>query len=209
MLRKPDHPSITGLPDNDILKMTVKLLETWGPVPKKAGRLGPMVLLEFSQVEIAEEAFGLLTLWGFNAIQEEGWITVSSRTQGNPFVDQRVFQAVFQGHLQRDASANYKLYRQLIDEELKELDAAATPEDHLDAIIDLIYVTIGAGVSLRHDMQGAWDEVHRTNMAKLGPDGKPIIRGDGKVTKPEGWQGPQLGPFVGVRLELPLIQVEA
>ena len=206
MLRKPDHASITSLPDDDMLKVVCKLLETWGPEPKKAGRLGPMVLLEFVAEENTLAAYDLLKLWGFNAMMEECWITVSTRVQGNPFVDQRVFQAVFQGHLQRDAVANYQLYRDLIDEELRELDRAATPEEHLDALIDLIYVTIGAGVALRHDMQGAWNEVHRTNMAKLGPDGKPIIReSDGKVQKPEGWLPPELERFVGHRLEgLPL-----
>lgn len=207
MLRKPDHASIASLPDDDMLKVVCKLLETWGPQPKKAGRLGPMVLLEFVAEENTLAAYDLLKLWGFNAMMEECWITVSTRVQGNPFVDQRVFQAVFQGHLQRDAVANYQLYRDLIDEELRELDRAATPEEHLDALIDLIYVTIGAGVALRHDMQGAWNEVHRTNMAKLGPDGKPIIReSDGKVQKPEGWLPPELERFVGVRMDFPQVE---
>ena len=203
MLRKPDHASIGALPDDDMLKVVCKLLETYGPPVKKAGRLGPMVLLEFAAEGNTLAAYDLLKLWGFNAIMEECWITVCTRTQGNPFVDQRVFQAVFQNHIQRDPEANYLLYRSLIQEELKELDEAKTPEEHLDAIIDLIYVVIGAGVALEHDMQGAWDEVHRTNMAKLGDDGKPIIReSDGKVQKPEGWTPPDLSRFIGHRLSV-------
>lgn len=120
----------------------------------------------------------------------------------SPFADQREFEAAFHGHFLGKPEEGYALYRKLIDEELAELDAATTAEEHLDAIIDLIYVVIGAGNALGHDLASAWAEVHRTNMAKLGPDGKPIVReSDGKILKPEGWVPPKLAPFVGHVLE--------
>lgn len=119
----------------------------------------------------------------------------------NPFTDQLHFQHVFQQHLLKYPEKNYALYRKLIAEELNELDTATTAEEHLDALIDLIYVVIGAGTALGHDMQGAWEEIHKTNMAKLDADGNPIIREDGKVVNPEGWTPPNLKPFVGHVLE--------
>ena len=118
----------------------------------------------------------------------------------NVFEDQKDFQTVFQGHLSPTPIENYRLYRKLIAEELGELDSATSPEEHLDALIDLIYVTVGAGIALGHDMEKAWREVHRTNMNKLPPRGKPIIREDGKVVKPEGWEPPKLAGFVGQAL---------
>lgn len=44
-------------------------------------------------------------------------------------------------------------------------------------------------------------EVHRSNMSKLGPDGKPIIATSGRVVKPEGWTGPDLASILGVEPE--------
>ena len=46
---------------------------------------------------------------------------------------------------------------------------------------------------LRVPFNEAWAVVHVSNMAKLGPDGKPIYREDGKILKPEGWQPPDIG----------------
>src|SRR5690349_12745579 len=77
----------------------------------------------------------------------------------------------------------------LIAEELEELKAALDnndPLETLDALIDLQYVLDGAFLSLGlHDVKdAAFNEVHRSNMSKLGEDGKPIRReSDGKVMK--------------------------
>jgi len=68
-----------------------------------------------------------------------------------------------------------------------------------DGIIDSIYVLVGCGISLGIPLQKAWDEVQRCNMAKLGPDGKPIRRADGKVLKPEGWLPPDMYKVLGLR----------
>jgi len=59
-------------------------------------------------------------------------------------------------------------------------------------LADLAYVTYGAAVSLGIDLDAAIRAVHASNMAKLGADGRPILRADGKVLKPEGWQAPDV-----------------
>ncbi|WP_349238414.1 hypothetical protein [Nocardioides sp. InS609-2] len=59
-----------------------------------------------------------------------------------------------------------------------------------DALADLNVVGKGSALTLGIPVDDAFRIVHRTNMAKLGPDGEPIRRDDGKVQKPEGWQPP-------------------
>jgi predicted HAD superfamily Cof-like phosphohydrolase len=115
----------------------------------------------------------------------------------NPFQDQTQFmQACDQtvGHFNRD---QYQLYCNLIKEEFGELVASSTKEDDLDALIDILVVTIGAINSLGADAEGAWKEVMQTNFAKIDRDtGKVRKREDGKVLKPDGWQPPNLIPFI-------------
>ena len=88
----------------------------------------------------------------------------------------------------------------LLSEEVQEYAEAARAGDLvevLDALADIGYIL--AGTIINHGMQhiynGAFDEVHRSNMAKL-VDGKVLRREDGKVLKPEGWQPPQLTQFL-------------
>jgi predicted HAD superfamily Cof-like phosphohydrolase len=95
------------------------------------------------------------------------------------------------------------LYVKLIDEEWNELhealEAQAEPDrvETLDALVDLLVVTLGAIHSMGADSQGAWDEVMRTNFAKVDPaTGKVRRREDGKVLKPSDWTPPNLEPFV-------------
>ena len=88
----------------------------------------------------------------------------------------------------------------LLREEVEEYAEAARTGDLvevLDALADIGYIL--AGTILNHGMQNiyddAFDEVHRSNMAKL-VDGKVLRREDGKVMKPQGWTAPQLAQFV-------------
>lgn len=67
-----------------------------------------------------------------------------------------------------------------------------------DALADLVYVINGAALCYGIDLDEVFEEVHRSNMAKLGPDGKPIYREDGKVLKPEGWEPPDIAGVLGV-----------
>ena len=92
------------------------------------------------------------------------------------------------------------LYKSLIGEEVSELIHAIQINDRteqLDALIDILVVTAGALHSLGVDSEAAWDEVMRTNFAKVDPvTGKVKRREDGKILKPDGWQPPQLKQFV-------------
>jgi len=88
----------------------------------------------------------------------------------------------------------------LLEEEVREYAEAARSGDLvevLDALADIGYIL--AGTIINHGMQDlyddAFDEVHRSNMAKL-VDGKVLRREDGKVLKPEGWQPPNLAQFL-------------
>lgn len=90
----------------------------------------------------------------------------------------------------------------LLAEELDELKEALEQGDlieTLDALIDLQYVLDGAFLSfgLQHVKEAAFDEVHRSNMSKLGADGKPIRREpDGKVLKGPDYFKPDIVQFI-------------
>ncbi len=81
----------------------------------------------------------------------------------------------------------------LIAEEFKELQEARAAGDLdgvIDALQDLKYVIYGYELRMGISSEDHFAEVHAANMRKLGPDGKPIYRDDGKILKPEGWTGP-------------------
>jgi predicted HAD superfamily Cof-like phosphohydrolase len=91
----------------------------------------------------------------------------------------------------------YQMYCNLIAEEFDELVASKTKVDDLDALIDILVVTIGAIHSLGVDAEGAWREVMNSNFAKIDREtGKVRKREDGKVLKPLGWTAPNLEPYV-------------
>ena len=90
----------------------------------------------------------------------------------------------------------------LIDEELKELGQAIEERNIVevaDALTDLLYVVYGAGHSFGLDLDKCFEEVHNSNMTKLGPEGKPIYREDGKVMKGPGYRAPDLKTTLGLR----------
>ena len=90
----------------------------------------------------------------------------------------------------------------LLAEELDELKDALAQGDAvetLDALIDLQYVLDGAFLSfgMQDLKQAAFEEVHRSNMSKLGEDGKPIRReSDGKVLKGPNYFKPDMAQFI-------------
>jgi predicted HAD superfamily Cof-like phosphohydrolase len=93
--------------------------------------------------------------------------------------------------------SQYTMYKSLIAEEFRELQEAHDMEAELDALIDILVVTIGAIHSAGFDAEGAWKEVMSTNFAKINKDtGKVRKREDGKVLKPQGWEPPNLKPFL-------------
>ena len=114
----------------------------------------------------------------------------------NPFKDQEKFMRACDQTVGEVNGRQFSLYKKLIEEEVQELHDAASQVDELDALIDILVVTIGAIHSMGADGEGAWKEVMRTNFAKIDPEtGKVRKREDGKVLKPEGWTPPDLEPF--------------
>lgn len=90
-----------------------------------------------------------------------------------------------------------KLRIDLLEEELNELKEALRVKDSievLDALADLQYVLDGTFLSLGYGKlkHSAVNEVHRSNMTKLGEDGKPVYRSDGKVLKGPNYEKPRL-----------------
>jgi len=122
---------------------------------------------------------------------------LKNKQMTNPFRDQEKFMRACDqtvGEFNRD---QYQLYCNLIREEFDELVASDNKVDDLDALIDILVVTVGAIHSLGADAEGAWKEVMKTNFAKIDTEtGKVRKREDGKVLKPLGWTAPDLKPYL-------------
>ena len=115
----------------------------------------------------------------------------------NPFRDQASFMQACDQTVGVENRDQYALYLDLIREEVQELEDSQHPVSDLDALIDILVVTIGAIHSMGADAEGAWNEVMRSNLAKIDPEsGRVLKREDGKVLKPEGWTAPELDPFL-------------
>ena len=118
----------------------------------------------------------------------------------NPFRDQEKFMKACDQHTFDYSISQYKMYLSLIDEEHKELQEAVEAndlEEQLDALIDILVVTIGAIHSAGFDGEGAWKEVMATNFAKIDREtGRVRKREDGKVLKPVGWVPPDLKGYL-------------
>ena len=118
----------------------------------------------------------------------------------NVFADQKKFMVAGDQLVDTLTQPQYSMYLELIKEEVGELEAAIEDDDHveqLDALIDILVVTVGAIHSLGADGEGAWNEVMSTNFAKIDPaTGKVFKRDDGKILKPEGWKAPELEQFL-------------
>ena len=115
----------------------------------------------------------------------------------NPFKDVDLFQTACD---QTPSINNYVMYLDLISEETGELKDAIIAGDQveqLDALVDILVVTIGAIRAAGWDGEAAWNEVMKTNFLKIDADtGKVRKRADGKVLKPVGWTAPDLKPYL-------------
>tara|TARA_B100000586_G_scaffold244864_1_gene200034 strand:- start:83 stop:454 length:372 start_codon:yes stop_codon:yes gene_type:complete len=92
-----------------------------------------------------------------------------------------------------------KLRYHLIKEELNELQNAIKTKDLkeiADALTDILYVTYGAGHAYGIDLDKCFKEVQKSNMSKLGEDGKPIYNEKGKVMKGSKYFEPNLRQFI-------------
>lgn len=118
----------------------------------------------------------------------------------NAFRDQEKFMRACDQTVEGFNQDQFRLYVNLIKEESTELTEAINNNDSvetLDALVDILVVTIGAIHSMGADGEGAWKEVMRTNFAKIDHDtGKVRKREDGKVLKPLGWTPPELEQFL-------------
>ena len=87
----------------------------------------------------------------------------------------------------------------LIEEEVQELRDGLGKKSMLeiaDALTDILYVVYGAGHAFGLDLDDCFHEVHSSNMTKLGADGRPLYREDGKVMKGPNYREPDLTKFV-------------
>ena len=116
------------------------------------------------------------------------------------FKDQEKFMVAGDQTVDTFNQAQFDMYTRLIDEEVEELKEAIADDDRvemLDALLDILVVTVGAIHSMGADGEGGWDEVMATNFAKIDPEtGKVRKRADGKILKPDNWQPPKLEKFL-------------
>ena len=118
----------------------------------------------------------------------------------NLFRDQEKFMIACDQTVDNFNVEQFEMYVNLIAEETNELSDAICASDKvemLDALIDILVVTVGAIHSMGADGEGAWKEVMTTNFAKIDSEtGKVSKREDGKVLKPINWTPPYLKSFV-------------
>ena len=118
----------------------------------------------------------------------------------NPFRDQEKFMISCDQTVDSLNEDQFNMYVNLIQEEHDELKAAIEakdPVETLDALVDILVVTIGAIHSAGFNAEGAWKEVMSTNFAKVDRrTGRVRKREDGKVLKPLGWEPPKLAKFI-------------
>lgn len=126
--------------------------------------------------------------------------TPKKKQMSNPFRDQEKFMRACDQSVESFNSTQFDMYCDLIEEEHKELKVALAENDEeeiVDALLDILVVTIGALHSFGADGEGGWKEVMKTNFAKIDTEtGKVRKREDGKVLKPLGWIAPDLKPFL-------------
>lgn len=92
-------------------------------------------------------------------------------------------------------AAEVALRQALIEEEVAELATAARDADVVgvaDALADIVYVAYGTAHVYGIDLDAVLDEVHASNMTKLGADGRPVRRADGKVLKGPDYRPPDI-----------------
>jgi len=101
---------------------------------------------------------------------------------------------------QNPNSENIELYYNLIKEEFEEFRVAHREKDEveiLDACMDMIWVILGFCHMKGYNVNGAWDEVCKTNLSKIDANtGKVVRRSDGKILKPEGWKEPDFSKYI-------------
>jgi predicted HAD superfamily Cof-like phosphohydrolase len=115
----------------------------------------------------------------------------------------RLFMTTFGQEVKNKASLSSEninnLRINLIEEELNEFKEAVIKKDlkeAADALTDILYVTYGAGHAFGINLDKCFEEVQKSNMSKLGDDGKPIYDEKGKVMKGPKYFKPDLKKFL-------------
>ena len=91
------------------------------------------------------------------------------------------------------------LRKNLIREEVNELMEAINnepAENVLKELVDVVVVCAGMADTYGWDFDTAFSRVHDSNMSKLGNDGNPVYRADGKVLKSENYKPPKLNDLI-------------
>ena len=114
-----------------------------------------------------------------------------------------LFMSTFGQEIKKKASLSSdkinNLRINLIEEELNEFKEAISKKDLkevADALTDILYVTYGAGHAFGINLDDCFEEVQKSNMSKLGNDGKPIYNEHGKVMKGPNYFEPDLKKFL-------------
>ncbi len=117
----------------------------------------------------------------------------------NMFQDVKNFQTAVGQNIGQAAvfpdMAERNLRMKLLSEEFNEYMEGEQKDDLENVakeLADIIYIVCGTAASYGIPLDVVFDEVHKSNMAKLGPDGKPNRREDGKILKPDGWTPPDI-----------------
>lgn len=94
-----------------------------------------------------------------------------------------------------DDAERRDLWAKLIGEETEELLAALSASDLInvaDGIGDVIYVCVGAALAFGLPIEDIFREIHRSNMSKMGSEGKVERRADGKILRGESYTPPDI-----------------
>ncbi|MGX7826098.1 MazG nucleotide pyrophosphohydrolase domain-containing protein [Actinokineospora sp. 24-640] len=95
-----------------------------------------------------------------------------------------------------------KLRVDLLEEEVGEFADASKRQDVIglaDALGDIVYVAYGAAATYGIDLDSVLAEIHRSNMSKLGADGRPVYRNDGKVLKSALYTAPDIAAVLNAQ----------
>jgi predicted house-cleaning noncanonical NTP pyrophosphatase (MazG superfamily) len=117
-----------------------------------------------------------------------------TKAMGQPLdVDITIEQQVYNlGEPSEIMSLRYRL----IEEEVEEFMTSDNYENMLKELMDIKYVIDGFCATFGWDADEAFRRVHGSNMSKLGDDGKPVYRADGKVTKGPNYKPCDLSDLV-------------
>ena len=125
-------------------------------------------------------------------------MSYSTHMQSQSLMDQaEEFRAAYS--LSQNGTEVRDVQKALIDEEWSEFHEAYHFKDQseqLKELADLVYVAYQMAASQDWDLDEAMRRVHESNMSKLGEDGKPIYRADGKVLKGPNYKPPYLNDLI-------------